>query len=120
MKQRKLYPAYKDCPIRHVISRIGDKWSMLVCYTLYQNGTVRPMRYSELREQMCDCSPKMLSATLKRLEQMELVCRKAYAEVPPHVEYTLTSRGLKLIPCIDSLIQWAVENFHIPAATEEA
>lgn len=101
------------CPIRHVISRFGDKWSLLVLYTLHESGATVPMRYSAIKQHMHDCSPKMLSATLKNLEQMDLVSRKVYAEVPPRVEYMLTSRGQTLMPCICTLMQWAVDNFDI-------
>jgi len=60
---------------------------------------------------MTDCSQKMLSQTLKNLEQMQLVERTIYPVVPPKVEYSLTERGRSLVPIIDHLIGWARENF---------
>ncbi len=61
---------------------------------------------------MTDCSQKMLSQTLKNLEQSNLVNRQAYAEVPPRVEYSLTETGLSLMPSIISLIEWAQKHFN--------
>ena len=58
---------YKACPIRNVIEKFGDKWSLLVLYHLNERGT---MRFNDLGRDMSDCSQKMLSQTLKRLEQM--------------------------------------------------
>ncbi len=56
---------YKACPIRNVIEKFGDKWSLLVLYHLNERGT---MRFNDLGRDMSDCSQKMLSQTLKRLE----------------------------------------------------
>ena len=60
---------------------------------------------------MTDCSQKMLSSTLKRLEQMNLIHREVFPEVPPRVEYSLTPIGQSLMPAVDSLIQWALQHF---------
>ena len=102
---------YLACPIRHVISRFGDKWSLLVLYTINEreNGVIR---FNELRRHMSDCSQKMLSQTLKNLEQSHLVHRKVYPEVPPRVEYTLTDLGKSLMPSIQSILKWSVEHFN--------
>ena len=101
---------YLACPIRQVISRFGDKWSMLVLYSLNESPT-GTLRFNELRRHMTDCSQKMLSATLKNLEQNHLVSRKVYAEVPPRVEYSLTPTGQSLMPAIHTLIDWAKQHF---------
>ena len=69
------------------------------------------MRFSAIHRQMTDISQKMLTSTLRRLEQDGLLSRKAYPEVPPRVEYTLTPRGESLMPHLVSLIGWALENF---------
>ena len=103
-------PEYLTCPIRQVISRFGDKWSMLVIYSLYASDT-GILRFNELCRLMTDCSQKMLSQTLKNLEQSHLVHREVYPEVPPRVEYSLTDTGKSLIPSILSLIAWAKEHF---------
>ena len=101
---------YDACPIRQVISRFGDKWSMLVLSTLDQSSS-GVLRYSEIQRQITDCSQKMLSQTLRRLESNHLVSRTVYPVVPPKVEYALTDVGRSLMPCINSRIAWAQENF---------
>ena len=101
---------YLACPIRQVISRFGDKWSMLVLYSLHTSET-GVLRFNELRRHMTDCSQKMLSATLKNLEQSHLVHREVYPEVPPRVEYSLTATGKSLMPAIMALIEWGQAHF---------
>ena len=101
---------YLACPIRQVISRFGDKWSMLVLYRLHTSKTGE-VRFNEIRRLMTDCSQKMLSATLKNLEQSHLVHREVYPEVPPRVEYSLTGTGRSLMPAIIALIDWGKEHF---------
>lgn len=96
-----------DCPIRNILARISDKWSLLVLYTLNQEPT---MRFNALQKSIPDISQKMLTVTLKTLEEDGFVSRKIYAEVPPKVEYSLTDRALSLLPCINTLIAWAKEN----------
>jgi DNA-binding HxlR family transcriptional regulator len=99
---------YPTCPVRNVLSRISDKWSLLILCTLEMNGT---MRYKELMVAIPDISQKMLSSTLKRLEEDHLLTRKMYAEIPPKVEYTLTQMGKELIPSVQSMINWAQTHF---------
>ena len=101
---------YLACPIRHVVSRFGDKWSMLVLYQLHVSET-GILRFNEMRRLMTDCSQKMLSQTLKNLEQSHLVHREVYPEVPPRVEYSLTEVGKSLMPTLMALIAWGKEHF---------
>jgi len=98
---------YPDCPIRNVLSRVGDKWSLLVLYTLNQYPI---MRFKDIQKEIPDISQKMLTSTLRMLEEDGLVSRKMYAEVPPRVEYSLTDRAQSLLPYISNLIEWAKEN----------
>lgn len=98
---------YPNCPIRNVLSRIGDKWSLLVLFTLEWNGN---QRFKELQRNIPDISQKMLTTTLKTLEADGLVHREAFAEVPPRVEYSLTDKGKSLLPLIDNLLKWAATN----------
>lgn len=100
---------YPDCPIRNVLARICDKWSLLVIYTLNTHRE-QPLRFGALRRLIPDVSQKMLTSTLRTLEADGLVARQVYAEVPPRVEYRLTDRALSLIPVIDSLIGWATDH----------
>ena len=95
-----------NCPIRDVLSRIGDKWSMLVLITLHTNGI---MRFSDIHKTIADVSQRMLTVTLRTLESDGLVERKVYAEVPPRVEYRLTERGLSLIPHLEGLVSGALQ-----------
>ena len=96
---------YLACPIRRVLSRFGDKWSMLVLYMLHTSET-DVLRFNEIRRLMTDCSQKMLSQTLKNLEQSHLVHREVYPEVPPRVEYSLTELGETLQPVLDAMWAW--------------
>lgn len=72
-----------NCPIRDILCRLGDKWSMLVMITLNTNGT---MRFSDIQKTISDISQRMLTVTLRTLETDGLVSRTVYAEVPPRVE----------------------------------
>ena len=99
---------YAACPIRNVIDRFGNKWSMLILYILDKGGT---LRFSEIQREMVDISQKMLSTTLKRLEEDRLITRTVYPEVPPRVEYALTEVGKSLMPHILGLTAWAVGHF---------
>lgn len=110
MANKNIDPSYLTCPIRQVISRFGDKWSLLVLFTLNASET-GVLRFNELHRHMSDCSQKMLSATLKNLEHNHLIQRKVYPVVPPRVEYSLTQTGLSLMPPISSLIDWAKQHF---------
>lgn len=95
------------CPIRNVVARFGDKWSLLVLLIINGNGTVR---FNELGRQIPDISTRVLSSTLKTLEADGLIDRKVYAQVPPKVEYSLTDTGRSLIPLIMQLTEWAQQN----------
>ena len=98
---------YPKCPVRNVLNRVGDKWSMLVLFTLESTPTIR---FKELQRNIPDISQNMLTTTLKTLEADGLIIRKAYPEIPPRVEYELTSRGKSLLPLIDNLLSWASTN----------
>ncbi len=107
---RTLDPLYPTCPIRNIINRMSDKWSLLILSTLSKNGT---MRYKELNARIPDISQKMLSSTLKRLEQDKLINRKMYREIPPRVEYSLTQTGKEFMPAVDMMVEWALKNFEV-------
>lgn len=95
------------CPIRNVVARFGDKWSLLVLLVINSNVTVR---FNELGRQIPDISTRVLSSALKTLEADGLIDRKVYAQVPPKVEYSLTDTGRSLIPLIMQLTEWAQQN----------
>ena len=96
-----------DFPVRDVLSRLGDKWSMLVLIALHANGV---MRFSEIHRSLGDISHRMLTVTLRTLEADGMVARTVYAEVPPRVEYRLTVRGESLLPHVFGLVEWARAN----------
>jgi DNA-binding HxlR family transcriptional regulator len=92
-----------NCPTRQVIGRVGDKWTLLVLYAL-GGGT---LRFSQLRTEVEGISQKMLTQTLRALERDGLVHRKAYATIPPKVEYGLTALGRSLGDVITMVRHWA-------------
>lgn len=98
---------HPECPIRNILARFSDKWSLLILYTLNQQPN---MRFNALRQAIPDISQKMLTNTLRTLEEDGLVTRTAYAEVPPRVEYSITDRTRSLLPLINSLVSWAKDN----------
>ena len=108
-KKRENFHRMDACPVRDVLSRLGDKWTMLVLVTLKANGT---MRFCDIQKTIGDISQRMLTVTLRSLETDGLIVRKVYAEVPPRVEYNLTETGCSLMPHIESLVGWALEHMN--------
>ena len=101
------YSDSEHCPVRNVIDRIGDKWSILILMIL-EEGNV--LRFNEIYGYIKTISQKMLSVTLKSLEADGLVKRTVYPEIPPKVEYQLTERGKSLMPHLHNLVNWAGAN----------
>ncbi|WP_411152563.1 winged helix-turn-helix transcriptional regulator [Streptomyces sp. A30] len=89
--------------IRQILDRVGDKWSLFVIGAL-QDGQ---LRYTDLQRAVPGISQRMLTLTLRQLQQDGLITRTAYAEVPPRVEYALTRLGTSLLTIVHSLIGWA-------------
>lgn len=100
---------FPGCPVRNVLARICDKWALLVIYILDRSGK-ESMRFMELKQQMPDISQRMLTMTLRTLEEDGYVTRTIFSEIPPRVEYALTERAKSLQPILDSLLQWSVDN----------
>ena len=101
-------PLFPQCPVRNVLSRIGDRWSLLVLLALHDKAEA--MRFSDLCKAIPDVSQKMLTSTLRKLEADDLLSRTIYPEVPPRVEYKLTKRGKTLIPLLNQLVDWSLNN----------
>ena len=95
------------CPIRDVLARMGDRWSMLVLLMLRDHTT---MRFSVLKNTIGDISQRMLSQTLRRLEQDGLILRVAHPTVPPRVDYSLTELGRSFMQPMGHLLAWADQN----------
>lgn len=93
-------------PVREILSRIGDKWSILVIVVLSEG----PWRFNALKHSIEGMSQRMLTLTLRNLERDGLVTRTVYPTVPPSVEYALTPLGQSLVGPVTSLGRWALEN----------
>jgi DNA-binding HxlR family transcriptional regulator len=97
----------EDCrAVSELLQRIGDKWSILVVGRLGRG----PMRFSELRHGIGGISQKMLTTTLRNLEQDGFVTRTAYPTIPPRVDYELTALGRELLVPVNALGDWARDN----------
>jgi len=105
-----------DCPIRDVLDRMGDAWSLLVMLELSRG----PCRFNALRRVVDGISQRMLSVTLRHLERDGLVNRRVLPLTPPQVEYSLTTLGLSLIERVEIMRQWAVENQTAVRAARQA
>ena len=97
----------EDCrAVSEVLSRVGDKWSVLVVWTLGDG----PKRFNELRKALGSISQRMLTFTLRALERDGLVMRTAFATIPPRVDYELTKLGRSLLGPVSELGLWARKN----------
>jgi DNA-binding HxlR family transcriptional regulator len=97
----------EDCrAASEVLSRVGDKWTILVVWTLGDG----PKRFNELRKGLGSISQRMLTLTLRGLERDGLVTRTAFATIPPRVEYELTKLGRSLLLPVSELGAWARKN----------
>ncbi len=94
------------CPVRDVLDRVGDKWSVLIVLRLGRG----PERFRALLRAVEGISQRMLTVTLRGLQRDGLVHRKVFDTRPPSVEYSLTPLGLSLLAVITDLANWAVEN----------
>ena len=90
------------CPVDYAFQRIGGKYKGRILWFLKEDV----LRYGELKRRVEGITPKMLTQTLKELEADELITRKAYLELPPRVEYSLTATGLELVPFINQMRIW--------------
>ncbi|MBP1616496.1 MAG: transcriptional regulator [Bacteroidetes bacterium] len=101
------YANSENCPVRLVVDRIGQKWSVLILMFLKEN---KVMRYGQIHKRIGDISHKMLSQTLRSLEVDGLIFRKVYPVAPPKVEYGLKLMGEELYPLVRDLTAWANVN----------
>lgn len=90
------------CALDLTIEYIGGKWKLVVLWYLRKEKK----RFSELKRLIPSISEKMLSIQLRQLENMNLIEKKIYAEVPPRVEYSLTEEGRTLLPALEILAKW--------------
>ena len=94
------------CPVRDVLDRIGDKWSTLLIFTLAE----RKHRFGELRRAISDISQRMLTQTLRELQEDGLISRTVHPTTPPSTEYALTDLGRSLVEPLSGLLRWAEKN----------
>ena len=106
MKQSTLHQTEPCRRISDILSRIGDKWSLLVIRQLGDG----PLRFSEIKRSLGSISQKMLTATLRGLERDGFVTRTVFPTVPPRVDYELTSLGHDLLDPVRELADWALHN----------
>jgi DNA-binding HxlR family transcriptional regulator len=97
------------CPVTDVIDRISDKWSVHAIILLGKN---EKLRFGELKKGIHGISQRMLTVTLKHLEQDGLLTRTVYPQIPPKVEYQLTDLGRSLLGQLIQLSEWASENMN--------
>lgn len=93
------------CPVETTLTLISDKWKVLILRDLLP-GT---KRFGELQRSVGKVSQKVLTAQLREMEANGLLTRKAYPEVPPRVEYTLTELGYSLKPILDAMWSWGMD-----------
>ena len=98
--------AYDRCPVTELFRRLGDKWTLLVLVLLGE----RAYRFNELQRRIEGISQRMLTRTLRTLEDDGLVKRTVFPTVPPSVEYDLTSRGQSLLGPLTEMATWAVQH----------
>ena len=92
----------RECPVATTVQRIGSKWKLLIL----RNLMLRPWRFNELRRSITGISPKVLTDSLRALEEDGIVQRTVYAEIPPKVEYSLSELGETLRPVLLAIQTW--------------
>lgn len=93
----------KQAPFEYTLAIIGGKWKMKIIYELACGST---LRYSELKRNISLITHKMLSSQLRELESDGIVTRKEYPQIPPKVEYSLSEKGLSLVPLMNEMCNW--------------
>lgn len=94
-----------ECPVATTVSIIGSKWKLLII----RNLLVRPWRFNELKKDLDGISQKILTDSLRSMENDGIVTRTVYPEVPPRVEYALSELGESMRPILDAMYQWGTE-----------
>ncbi|MCH4096829.1 MAG: helix-turn-helix transcriptional regulator [Acidaminococcus provencensis] len=92
------------CPLEYGLELFGGKWKSRILCVFASQGN---LRYSQLRREMSNITDAVLATTLKELLQAGMIARKAYEEIPPHVEYSLTAKGRSAVPILQEICQWS-------------
>lgn len=98
---------FEDTGFSYTLSLISGKYKMVILYCLME---YQPVRFNELQRYLKKISDKTLSRNLKELENDDLIHREVYPQIPPKVEYSLTTRGASLMKVLDQLCVWGEEN----------
>ena len=93
------------CPVATTVQLIGSKWKLLIMRNLLK----RPWRFNELRRDLDGISQKVLTDSLRSMEEDGIITRTVYPEVPPRVEYALSELGESMRPIIQAMEQWGTE-----------
>ena len=91
-----------DCPVATTVQLIGSKWKLLII----RNLQTRPWRFNELKKDLEGISQKVLTDSLRSMEEDGIIIRTVYPEVPPRVEYSLSELGQSMKPILDSMAKW--------------
>lgn len=91
-----------ECPVATTVSLIGSKWKLLIIRNLLE----RPWRFNELKKSLAGISQKVLTDSLRSMENDGIITRTVYPEVPPRVEYALSELGETMRPILDSMKEW--------------
>ena len=93
-----------SCPVATTVRLIGSKWKLMIMRNLF----IRSWRFNELKKNLEGISQKVLTDSLRSMEEDGIIIRTVYAEVPPRVEYTLSELGYSMKPIMDSMEQWGL------------
>ena len=97
---------YKDCPLEYAMDILGGKWKIKIIWTIYK---FKIIRFNALKREVDGITDLMLSKILKTLAENNIVKRVQFNEIPPHVEYSLTENGLKLVESLSNIRVWVSE-----------
>ena len=104
--KNKKCPCMDDCPLGSALKIVGGKWKIPILCALQQDGTTR---YNELKRKIKGITNTMLASSLKELEEVGLIHREQYLEVPVRVEYSVTDRCCDLMPILKQLAHWGIQ-----------
>ena len=97
---------YSDCPLEYALEILGGKWKLKVIWTIFK---FKVIRFNHLKRELPGITDLMLTKVLKTLAENNIVRRTQFNEIPPHVEYSLTENGLKLVESLSNVRQWVKE-----------
>lgn len=98
----------QNCPVQHSLKFIGGKWRMGIIWSL----RLGCRRFGELKKDVLGITEKMLIQELRYLENLNIISRQVYYEIPPKVEYSLTPRGKTLVPLIENVVSWGYRDMN--------